>query len=420
MTGTAPFPIAKAEASWIERSKGWAARKGIVYLTDLTRPLGTFNVPFTRYTVASRFADVQEIMARAHKLPVPYDERSRDAGWGKSFLLAHTQMDHAYWSVRNAVRELWKANDRALLQDMLDRLCARIVGDALADGGRLDGARDYVHVAVPAVFSEYFGVQLSDTEAHEILACAFHIGGYVFLVGEPDEETIASAQHAHARITHFVERSLDADEAPTPHLHDRPTVMARAREGIAAGALERQPVVDMFVDMIIGCATPTVSGAARMLDLMLNDAQALATCTHYARTRPEAFVQCVHESLRMAFIVPGLWRRTQDQDVSLEHTTFRRRTIKPNRFIFMALQSAMYDPRRYLDPQLFQPERSNNSKIVFGYQEHNCIGAFIAETVLTALYRTLLQHDIQRADRTRWAGLIPIHIPLEITEGAHT
>ena len=104
MTGTAPFPIAKAEASWIERSKGWAARKGIVYLTDLTRPLGTFNVPFTRYTVASRFSDVQEIMARAHRLPVPYDERSRDAGWGKSFLLAHTQMDHAYWSVRNAVR----------------------------------------------------------------------------------------------------------------------------------------------------------------------------------------------------------------------------------------------------------------------------------------------------------------------------
>lgn len=103
------------------------------------------------------------------------------------------------------------------------------------------------------------------------------------------------------------------------------------------------------------------------------------------RAAPELAAAAVEETLRyepaFQFVV-----RVATTDLELADHPIRR-----GQQVVCVLGAANRDPARFADPERFDPQRSPNPHLGFGYGPHYCIGAQLARIEATIAIETLLR-----------------------------
>jgi cytochrome P450 len=75
----------------------------------------------------------------------------------------------------------------------------------------------------------------------------------------------------------------------------------------------------------------------------------------------------------------------------------------------------MMDASAFVDPHEFKPERPAYNSLLFGYGLHRCLGAPLAETQLTSMFKVLLANrTMQRVPGSERAALGPFATRLKL------
>ncbi|GHF28242.1 cytochrome P450 [Streptomyces mashuensis] len=105
------------------------------------------------------------------------------------------------------------------------------------------------------------------------------------------------------------------------------------------------------------------------------------------RARPETLPQCVEELLRYSVVLGNAIPRFVTEDMELGGTC-----VREGEMVLLSLDAANYDPAAFADPDAFDPSRSPNPHLRFGYGRHHCPGAHLVRRQSETAFRVLLDH----------------------------
>ncbi|MEV5238469.1 cytochrome P450 [Streptomyces cinnamoneus] len=103
------------------------------------------------------------------------------------------------------------------------------------------------------------------------------------------------------------------------------------------------------------------------------------------RARPETMPQCVEELLRCSVVLGNAIPRFVTQDARLGDAE-----VKEGDMILLSLDAVNYDPAAFSEPEEFDPARSPNPHLRFGYGRHHCPGAHLVRRQSDVAFRVLL------------------------------
>ncbi|MFF4222250.1 cytochrome P450 [Streptomyces sp. L500] len=103
------------------------------------------------------------------------------------------------------------------------------------------------------------------------------------------------------------------------------------------------------------------------------------------RARPETMPQCVEELLRHSVVLGNAIPRFVTEDTKLDTAEVRRGDL-----VLLSLDATNYDPAAFPDPGTFDPTRSPNPHLRFGYGRHHCPGAHLVRRQSETAFGVLL------------------------------
>ncbi|MFI6684069.1 cytochrome P450 [Streptomyces sp. NPDC050485] len=103
------------------------------------------------------------------------------------------------------------------------------------------------------------------------------------------------------------------------------------------------------------------------------------------RGRPETMPQCVEELLRCSVVLGNAIPRYVTRDAELGPAS-----VKEGEMVLLSLDAANFDPAAFSDPEAFDPARSPNPHLRFGYGRHHCPGAHLVRRQSDTAFRVLL------------------------------
>ncbi|WP_414170214.1 cytochrome P450 [Streptoverticillium reticulum] len=103
------------------------------------------------------------------------------------------------------------------------------------------------------------------------------------------------------------------------------------------------------------------------------------------RARPETLPQCVEELLRHSVVLGNAIPRFVTEDAKIGTTAVRQGDL-----VLLQLDATNYDPAAFPDPEDFDPTRSPNPHLRFGYGRHHCPGAHLVRRQSETAFRVLL------------------------------
>ncbi|MFJ8311034.1 MULTISPECIES: cytochrome P450 [unclassified Streptomyces] len=103
------------------------------------------------------------------------------------------------------------------------------------------------------------------------------------------------------------------------------------------------------------------------------------------RGRPETMPQCVEELLRCSVVLGNAIPRYVTRDAELGEAS-----VKEGELVLLSLDAANFDPATFRDPEAFDPARSPNPHLRFGYGRHHCPGAHLVRRHSETAFRVLL------------------------------
>ncbi|KNB54305.1 cytochrome P450 [Streptomyces caatingaensis] len=104
------------------------------------------------------------------------------------------------------------------------------------------------------------------------------------------------------------------------------------------------------------------------------------------RARPETMPQCVEELLRCSVVLGNAIPRYVTRDAELGGAS-----VKEGDLVLLSLDAVNFDPAAFDDPESFDPSRSPNPHLRFGYGRHHCPGAHLVRRQSDTAFRVLLE-----------------------------
>ncbi|HET7843978.1 MAG TPA: hypothetical protein VFL14_07495 [Xanthomonadales bacterium] len=401
----APFSLAPERPSKFGQAiLNFVMRSVIPAVFALLRGIApVFRVPFTNVVLVTRFDDVQEICSRHNEFPVPYLPLVEAIDWTPPFLLALKDTPD-YQRILGEVHALWHARDL----DFVRRI-ARETSEAALDaaGGRIDAIQDLMVPVTVAVIERYYGIAIAPEDLEPFRDGAMYLAGYLFGGQNPTAEKIATARRAIAAVWKPIDAAIAAGHA-SPMSTD--TIIGRCQ---AQNITDDRHLRSYLMGMIVGYLPTNTNANGRVLDIVMGSSTAERAALAAAQaTDYDAMLRVVHESLRMNFILPGLWRTTSEPREIGIGTGKRGKRIDARRLIYISFMAAMMDPRRVASPKTFDPTRSPDVYMIYGHRFHWCVGDRIADAMMKEIFMAVMKRKPKALGKLVMNGNFPWNMEL--------
>jgi cytochrome P450 len=433
-----PDPPGKTAQAFINFAFG-KAMPAIFSLLRMVAPV--FRIPFTNVTLLTRFDDVQEVFSRNKDFVVPYIKMSSELQWDPVFVLAMKHDDEAYKHMIGNMRALWLDSDLDFITKISDEVSKAALD---AHDGQIDAVQDLMLPVVLHVLKDYYGMpmaglaerdaiannkrkyeDLSDEEKHNIARLdAFIIGtnaiaGYTFGPQTLNDKKLRQIHWACNSVWPYL------FEATNNYGKDDPpdnTIIGRARR---LRSQNRMSITDaelrsILLGMIAGFLPTNTNANGKAFDVLMKlpDAKQAAQDA-VDQGDDDALLGIIYEAQRHQYILPGLWRVTEKDQV-LRIGSTRQKKIKVGRLLYISGMSAMFDRRRVAKPGKFIGNRARDNYLIYGHRFHYCIGAHLSDKMMLAMFKALFSRhaEYSKGEKVRFRGNIPWNLLVRYDKGA--
>ncbi len=400
--------------------KNWFGRLLICVIGRILRIIvrfwKSFRIPGTRLVVVTGFDLVQEVFSRWDAFPVPHDSKTDALRWEPPFLLSRRDLNDEYVAMRGNTREIFA---EGLMEDLsaisLQAFQARLPS-AGVDGADFDLMWDYTYPAFLQIIRNFYGLNLPEDEDTETgFVCALLVISGFFFGKAHRAEAPQHVLQAYRYARNIIEVRVEHWKTNT----GAQGAMARA---VAKNALGVDDLTSYFLGMTLGFVPTSGNAHGRIFDTLFKRTDAMEWARRYVggadddRALDAELLSVLHESLRMNYILPGLWR-TAPQSARLGRGLDVEREIRAGDTLLASTMAGMYDPARHDEPRQFRPDRSYWGYLNFGHQMHYCVGWDMANTIMLESFRPLIRRNFIRKPHTRskWRGEFPwvikAHLP---------
>ncbi|NVJ99095.1 MAG: cytochrome P450 [Alphaproteobacteria bacterium] len=373
----------------------------------LRRIAPVFRFPFTNTVIVTSFDHVQEVSSRQNDFPVPYQKQVDLLGWKPSFLLAMKDTPD-YWKTLEQVKKMWADDDLVFVRQIAKEVSEEALNRS---GGKIDAIQQLMVPVTEAVIERYYGVPIPAEKRAAFFDATMHVAGFLFGSQNLTDKSIATAQGAAKLVFSVIDDAISAArQKPLPEN----TVIGRCH---AQDITDDQHLRSYLMGMIMGYLPTNTLANGHALDIILNNqdaykyGQTAATETNY-----DLVLKVVHEALRISYILPGLWRTTP-QETELGIGSAKTYKVEKGRMIYISAMAAMMDKRRIKSPNTFDPYRSRDVYMIYGYQFHYCVGAAIADVMMQEIFMAVLKRQPKANGKMVFNGNFPWSLEVSYAPG---
>ena len=325
----------------------------------------------------------REIVALLHDPRISSDERKSTRGLGE---LAKKAVSGAHESfifldppdhdrLRRLVMRKFTPERVEGMHDRVTQLVNRLL-DAQRDRGQLDIVDDFAHPLPVDVVSEMLGVPPEDRPRFEawvpVLVRRLEPSQAV-----SETEVERAAQVATEMREYLVGLIAERRARPADDLMSGLATMATSHD--PALRMSDQDLLATVLLLLVAGYETTVNLISNSMLTLLRYPDALARL----RRDPNSVIRTIEEVLR--FDPPVHFRtRTTLADINIANVT-----IPKGATVVLLFASGSRDPARFVEPDHFNPDRTDNQHLGFGGGIHYCVGAPLARLETLAALSTL-------------------------------
>ena len=368
------------------------------------------NAAVGRLVIVSRYADVKAVLADSETFVTPFGPEMRDLSQGADFALGVEGAKHV--ELNRLIRSVMRPGDGARIQAIAERWTNGLLNGS---GGRIDFYTDLCARVATETCSEYFGLNVVDSDAFAEWTTAMNALLFADWFGNLKTRrlALAGAERARSVITQAIERARKRPDTTRDSVLDR----LLALQGEANGPTDAV-ICATLMGLATGFIPTTVLAAANIFDELSRRPQAMDQAKDAATNNPPALAAILLEAARLfPTLSPGQLRYAK-ADATIAPGTPRMRKVKAGSVILVATMSALRDPSAYASPNQFDASRKSSPELLFGFGPHWCLGQFVAEALLTSIFVSVLRQDNLRTvgsgvGAAAFAGPYPRRMDLE-------
>jgi cytochrome P450 len=356
---------------------------------------------FKNYALVTRFADVQEVLARDEVFLVTYGEKMKVVTGGEDFFLG-MQNTPEYTRDVSHMRSVVRREDiPGRIAPFVEKTATDLVAAA---GAELDVVP--LSKTVPARWiADYFGCPpLSEQQLEAWGGVLFQ---YLFADLDNDPNVGAAATTVAAQVRNWLDETIAARKASGVTKDD---VLGRCLLLQRAGlpAMDDISIRNNLLGLLVGAIPTTSKCCAQALDELLKRPDQLKGAQAAALADNDALMaRYVFEALRFNPNNPALIRLAAE-DYPLAKGSFHGTTIPKGTSVIAATQSAMFDDRFVEQPNEFRIDRPAYLSMHFGYGLHTCFGQYVNLVQIPGILKPLLKRSrLRRAGELQYAGPFP-------------
>ena len=261
------------------------------------------------------------------------------------------------------------------------RLCNELLDEVKASGQkRLDIVDDYAYPVPVAVICKILGVPVKDEPM-------FHAWIFDFLAGvdlgpeassEEGQTRAEKGRNSSAELLQYLSALIEQyrrepGEGLLSNLvnDDGPDGPMSAKEAVANAQLLLIAGHDSTVNTITNC----------VMTLLRNPGS-----IELLRTRPELIPRAIEEIQRLQSAVQFFPSRSATDDIEIGDTV-----IPKGAAVHLVYSAANRDPKRFANPNEFNPERQDNEHFGWGSGIHTCMGGPLARLEVNLALETFLR-----------------------------
>jgi cytochrome P450 len=338
--------------------------------------------------VVTRYDNVREVFLNDPAFEVPYASNLDLIMGGEKFFLGMGDTPE-YQRDTAAMRAVVLPADLPGLAR-----AATTQADALLDAcnGRLEVV-DFTRQVTFGVLCPYFGI--TPPAAGDLRVWATRLFEFQFTYSGNDPSLLAEA----SRMAPLLRAHIDSLIAARATGGGPDDVLGRALARHAKGEDGYDPlkIRSALIGFLVGgLPQPPMVLPFALEQLLQRDAQLTRATAAAVADDTQTVARYLFEALRFDPLAPGLERKAV-ADTAVAPGTWYETTIPAGATVLVAFASAMRDPRRVTDPEMFNPNRPATDYMHFGYGLHRCFGEHINRAVLPATLQRLLRRKIKRA-----------------------
>ncbi|GAB2723502.1 cytochrome P450 [Kitasatospora kifunensis] len=357
-----------------------------------------------------------EIAELFHDPRVSSDRRNRtvpdDSGEAPGIPVAFIGRDDPeHERLRNMAMRPFGPPHAAERVDSMHGEIAQIAGeliDGLRGRDRIDLVEDFAYPLPVTVICRLLGVPREDEPRFHVWAEAV-IAGFDPTPDSDPAERQRTAMQARSAMGEYLGELAESRRGK----QSEDMLAAFVNDPGPSGGFTRPELMATSVLLLIAGHETTVNLITNSVLTLLRHPEAL----ELLRDKPELMPRAVEEVLRYEPPVQLLPQRTALTDIEIAGVT-----IPKGAPLILVLASGNRDPRRFQEPDRFDPTRPDNQHLGFGSGVHSCFGAPLArlegQIALTALIHRLDgPRLLQDPPEYRRSPVLrgPRHLPLAIS-----
>ncbi|MGB7144073.1 MAG: cytochrome P450 [Mycobacterium sp.] len=263
-------------------------------------------------------------------------------------------------------------------------LCQRIVNDLLDKAGgktRIDVVDEFAYPLPVNVICRIVGVPIEDEpQFHHWIADAitglFDLGPDIST--EEGQARRAKGEAANIAFKKYIIALVEkAEKSPGPGM-----ISQLVHDDGSDGRMSPSAIVNNTILLFAAGHDSTVNLIAHCVLTVLRNPESIELLC----SRPELIPGAIEEVLRLQSSVQFFPTRSALADIEIAGTTIPRGSP-----IYLMYAAANRDPRRFANPDRFDPQRADNEHVGFGRGIHICFGGPLARLEVNTAFEAFLR-----------------------------